>query len=149
MVSQALIVLLVLFSLHTLLKFTVFFLLPYRTRRGALDRAYGGRASATKISDNVLLGLCLLLVGLLFATGADHVSFVTGLLVGATLIQVYFHRFSAPLTDDQSPAPPLSPIQNMSYAIQARPALPWRELLLFAALVLWGLYQFYTHMHGA
>ena len=148
MVSQILTVLLVLFSLHTLLKFTVFFVLPYRTRRGALDRAYGDHASATKISDTVLLFLCLVLVGLLFATGADHVSFITGLLVGATLIQLYFHRFSAPLADDQSPAPPVSPIKIMSYAIQARPTLPWRELLVFAALVLWGLYQFYAHVHG-
>jgi hypothetical protein len=142
MLSLALTVLLVLFSIHTLLKFAVFFVLPYRTRRRMLDRAYGDRASATKISDIFLFCVCLVLVGLLFATGADHVSFLTGLLVGATLIQLYFHRFSEPLTDDQSPAPPVSPIQ-------ARPALPWRELLLFAALVLWGLYQFYAHMHAA
>jgi hypothetical protein len=149
MLSLALTVLLVLFSIHTLLKFAVFFVLPYRTRRRMLDRAYGDRASATKISDIFLFCVCLVLVGLLFATGADHVSFLTGLLVGATLIQLYFHRFSEPLTDDQSPAPPVSPIKIMSYAIQARPALPWRELLLFAALVLWGLYQFYAHMHAA
>lgn len=149
MVSQALTVLLVLFSIHALLKFAFFFLLPYRTRRRALDRAYGDRASATKGSDTVLLCLCLVLVGLLFMAGADHVSFLTGLLVGATLIQLYFHRFSEPLAEEQSPAPPASPIKIMSYAIQARPARPWRELLLFAALVLWGLYQFYTHTHGA
>lgn len=148
MVSQILTVLLVLFSLHTLLKFAVFFFLPYRTRRRALDRAYSGSASATKVSDIFLLCVCLVLLGLLFATGADHVSFITGLLVGATLIQLYFHRFSEPLTDEQSPAPPLSPIKIMSYAIQAQPARPWRELLLFAALVLWGLYQFFTHVHG-
>jgi hypothetical protein len=149
MVSRILTVLLALFSLHTLLKFSVFFVLPYRTRRGMLDRAYAGRASATKISDIFLLCVCLALLGLLFATSADHVSFLTGLLVGATLIQLYFHRFSEPLADDQSPAPPVSPIKIMSYAIQARPARPWRELLLFAVLVLWGLYQFYAHMHAA
>lgn len=149
MIAQALTVLLVLFSIHALLKFAFFFVLPYRTRRRALDRAYAGRASATKISDIFLLCVCLALLGLLFAKGADHVSFLTGLLVGATLIQLYFHRFAEPLSDEQSPTPPLSPIKIMSYAIQARPARPWRELVLFAALVLWALYQFYTHMHGA
>jgi hypothetical protein len=145
MIAQALTVLLVLFSLHALLKFAVFFVVPYRTRRRALDRAYAGHASATKISDIFLFCMCLVLVGLLFAKGADHTSFLTGLLVGATLIQLYFHRFSAPLAEDQSPAPPISPIKIMSYAIQARPARPWRELFLFAALVLWALYQLYTH----
>jgi hypothetical protein len=149
MIAQALTVLLVLFSLHALLKFAVFFVVPYRTRRRMLDRAYTGRASATKISDIFLFCMCLVLLGLLFATGADHVSFLTGLLVGATLIQLYFHRFSEPLTDEQSPAPPVSPIKIMSYAIQAQPTRPWRELLLFAALVLWALYQFYAHMHAA
>ncbi|HEV2678706.1 MAG TPA: hypothetical protein VGV37_29530 [Aliidongia sp.] len=149
MVSQALTVLLVLFSIHALLKFAFFFFLPYRVRRRALDRAYDGRASATKGSDGVLLCLCLVLVGLLFTAGADHVSFITGLLVGATLIQLYFHRFSLPLGAEETPAPPASPIKIMSYAIQARPARPWRELLLFAALILWGLYQFYSHMHAA
>jgi hypothetical protein len=149
MISQALTMLLVLFSIHALLKFAVFFLLPYRMRRRALDRAYGDRASATKVSDNVLFCLCLALLGLLFAAGADHVSFLTGLLVGATLIQLYFHRFSEPLADEQSPAPPVSPIKIMSYAIQAQPARPWRELLLFGALVLWGLYRFYIHLHAA
>jgi hypothetical protein len=149
MLSLALTVLLVLFSIHTLLKFAVFFVVPNRIRRRILDRAYGDRASATNISDIFLLCVCLVLLGLLFATGADHVSFLTGLLVGATLIQLYFHRFSEPLAGDQSPAPPVSPIKIMSYAIQARPALPWRELLLFAALVLWALYQFYAHMHAA
>ncbi len=149
MIAQALTVLLVLFSAHALLKFAFFFVLPYRTRRRALDRAYADRASATKISDIFLLGMCLVLSGLLFAKGADHVSFLTGLLVGATLIQLYFHRFSEPLPDEQSPAPPVSPIKIMSYAIQARPARPWRELALFAALVLWALYQLYAHMHAA
>src|SRR6202522_2386755 len=109
MIAQALTVLLVLFSLHALLKFAVFFVVPYRTRRRALDRAYAGRASATKISDIFLLCVCLVLLGLLFTRGADSVSFLTGLLVGATLIQLYFHRFSEPLTDDQSSAPPVSP----------------------------------------
>jgi len=36
----------------------------------------------------------------------------------------------------------------MSYAIQARPSRPWRELLLIATLILWALYQF-VHAHYA
>jgi hypothetical protein len=33
----------------------------------------------------------------------------------------------------------VSPIKMMSYAIQANPSRPWRELLVFAILVIWSL----------
>src|ERR1700747_2322843 len=41
-----------------------------------------------------LLVFAIILAGLLGVRGTDHVSFLTGLLVGMTLIQTYFHQFS-------------------------------------------------------
>jgi hypothetical protein len=67
------------------------------------------------------------------------VSFLGGLWIGATLIQLYFHRFHEPLLPSQMPPPAVSPIKMMSYAIQAAPARPWREMLLMTALILWAL----------
>jgi hypothetical protein len=73
-----------------------------------------------------------------------YLSFTTGLYVGMTLIQVYFHRFSDPLPPEKSPAPPVSPIKMMSYGIQAFPKKPWREILFMAVLFIWGIYQLIT-----
>jgi len=56
-----------------------------------------------------------------------------------TLIQLYFHQFSVPLSDDEAPRSPSSPIKVMSYAIQANPSRPWKELLLIASLLVWSL----------
>lgn len=80
-------------GLHAILKFA-FFLLPYAKRRDLLDRSYGTRASATARSDDVLLLLAVLFGASLFAYGLDPVSFLGGLWIGATLIQLYFHRFT-------------------------------------------------------
>jgi hypothetical protein len=33
----------------------------------------------------------------------------------------------------------VSPIKMMSYAIQAKPNRPWREMSVFAILVVWSL----------
>lgn len=140
MEPRILTIILALFAIYALLKFAFFFLLPYDRRRSALERAYSGKLSATRSTDVVLLVLCVALVVLLGRRGTDHVSFLTGLLVGMTLIQLYFHQFSAPLKDTEAPAPPASPIKIMSYAIQATPSRPWKELLVIAALLLWSLY---------
>ena len=99
-----------------------------------------GKASATKTADAVLLVFAIVLAGLLGLRGADHVSFLTGLLVGMTLIQIYFHQFSMPLSGDEAPEPPSSPIKIMSYAIQARPGRPWKELIVIACFLVWSLY---------
>ncbi len=72
---------------------------------------------------------------------SDYLSFGVGLYAGATLIQTYFHEFSKPLPSEQAPPPPLSPIKNMSYAIQAFPQKPWKQLTILAVLFLWVLYQ--------
>ncbi len=75
------------------------------------------------------------MVIVLFLAGVKPVSFLIGLWVGATLIQLYFHQFHQPLTREQEPPPPAGPIKVMSYAIEARPWRPWPEILMLVALV--------------
>jgi hypothetical protein len=140
MVAKVLAILLAVYSVHGLAKFGFFFVFSYRSRRKALDRAYAGKPSATKSADAFLLVLAIVLAILLGLRGADHVSFLTGLLVGMTLIQIYFHRFSVPLSIEEAPDPPASPIKIMSYAIQSRPSRPWKELVVIAGLLVWSLY---------
>jgi hypothetical protein len=83
----------------------------------------------------------VVLLALQFAAGVEYLSFTTGLLVGMTLIQLYFHRFNQPLPANQSPDPPAYPIKLLSYAIQAMPGRPWREMTLMAILLCWALYM--------
>lgn len=91
MVARVLAILVAIYSVHALAK-RGFFLLSYRSRRKALERADAGKAIATKTADAVLLVFAIVLAGLLGIRGADPVSFLTGLLVGMSLIQLYFHR---------------------------------------------------------
>lgn len=128
---------LTLLGIHVLTKFAFFFVLPYRLRRAALDRAYRNRQSATAVSDAVLLIIAVLLGGaLLFREGGDAAGVLGGFWVGATLTQLFFHRFKATLPEDRAPAPGASPIKTMSYAIQDRPARAWLELLAMAVFVI-------------
>ena len=62
-----------LLGIHALVKF-VFFALPYRKRRAALDKSYGGKASATTTSDRVLLGFAIALAAVFLWRGIDAVS---------------------------------------------------------------------------
>jgi hypothetical protein len=128
-----------LLGVHALVKFAFFFVLPYRRRRAALDRAYGDRPTATRVSDRVLMGIAIGLAALLLRRGAEPVGLLGGFWIGATLVQLYFHRFHEPLTPEEAPPPVVSPIKTMSYAIQAAPGRPWRELLVMTALVVWAL----------
>jgi hypothetical protein len=48
--------------------------------------------SATDVSDWVVLGFTVALGGLLLVRGVEAVSFLAGLWIGASLIQLYFHR---------------------------------------------------------
>ena len=80
------------------------------------------------------------MVVFLFATHADAYSFLTGLFVGMSVIQVYFHRFIQPLPPDRMPESPILPVKLVSYAIQAKPALARREYLLMSVAAIWGLY---------
>jgi hypothetical protein len=132
-----------LLMLHALVKFAVFFFIPYHTRRKMLDDQYGAKTSATKLSDLLLLAIVLLLVGLLFARGGvDYQSFAVGLWAGMTLIQTYFHEFSKPLLPEQLPRHgDISPIKMMSYGIQASPGRPWKQLVIIGILAVWVLYR--------
>lgn len=78
---------------------------------------------------------------LLFLTEMQPLSFITGLVAGMLIIQIFFHRFSEPLSDDQAPEHGAAPRKVMSYAIQARPVLAWREIVLMTALFGWALYE--------
>ena len=134
----AVVVVAVVSGLHALIKFA-FFLLPYPRRRADLDRAYGDRLSATRVSDPVSLLVVVAAAVTLFVAGVHVPSFLIGLWCGATLIQLYFHSFHAPLSGDTAPAGPTSPIKTMSYAIQASPWRPWPEIAVYSALVVAAL----------
>jgi hypothetical protein len=127
-----------LLGVQALAKF-VFFALPYRRRRAALDKSYGDKPSATITSDTVMLLLTIALTGLLLWRGVEAVSFLGGVWIGATLIQLYFHEFHAPVAHDRAAPPVVSPIKSMSYAIQDSPWRPWRELLTLTVVICWSL----------
>ena len=139
MLNLAVDILAVLLGLHALVKFAFLFILPYATRRKALDRAYGDRPSATRTADAVLLGLTIAIAGVLLWRGIEAASFMGGLWIGATLIQLYFHRFHEHLSPEKAPPPTVSPIKLMSYAIQAAPRRPWPEMLVMAVLIVVAL----------
>jgi hypothetical protein len=138
-----------LFSIQVLVKFSVFFFVKYSARRKQLDKSYGQKTSATKFFDNIILVVLAMLIGLLYLSKQmEYLSFITGVYIGATLIQVYFHRYSDPLPANKAPMPPLSPIKTMSYAIQAFPKASWRELLFLLLIFGWGLYKLLTKGFG-
>jgi hypothetical protein len=146
--SMLLKILLTLYIVYALVKFFDFFYSSYDRRIAGLRSAYQEGGHAIKLFDNVILVVMALFVVLLFASGMEYLSFITGLLVGMTLIQVYFHRFIDPLPPDKAPKPPVSAIKLMSYAIQANPEKAWRELLFMTVLLLWGLYMLLTRGFG-
>ena len=142
-------ILLIFFVVYSLIKFFVFFFVKYDTRRKLLDSSYNGKSTATKISDIFLMSMVLLLIVFLFLSGrTEYLSFITGLLVGMVLIQLYFHSFSEPLNPEQSPEPPVSPIKIMSYGIEASPGKAWRELLIMTLIFIWALYMLLTQGFG-
>ena len=124
------------FGVYALLKFGFFFVLSYGVRRKALDGAYRGRPYATGRSDLVLLAISIVLSVALLVRGDEPIAFLGGLLSGGTIIQLYFHAFHAPVPPEQEAPEPRSPIKIMSYAIQAAPSRPWKELLTYGLLVI-------------
>ncbi|HEY1839865.1 MAG TPA: hypothetical protein VGG53_06500 [Mycobacterium sp.] len=142
----ALQILLIAFCLQGLVKFAVGFLVPYpiRIRRIASYYDRGGRTIS--IYDTITLIIIGVLVVLLFLTQMHDLSFITGLIVGMLTIQIFFHRFSRVLPAEQMPETPTPPRKLMSYAIQATPALGWREILFMTALFVWALAMLLTHL---
>jgi hypothetical protein len=136
--SVVLAILLIAFCLQGLVKFAVGFLVPYSTRIRRIASYYerGGRVIA--VYDTATLVVLVVLVALLTVTGLDHLSFTTGLVVGMLTIQVFFHRFREPLPPDKAPTEPAPPRKAMSYAIQAAPALAWREIAVMTVLFVWS-----------
>ena len=131
-------VVVVVLGFHVIIKFT-FFALPYRRRRALLDRQYGDKPSATSTSDEVLMVFTVLLAVLFLWRGVEGVSFLAGLWIGATLIQLYFHQFHRPVAPERAAPPRTSPLKEMSYAIQDAPWRPWPQLLSLTVLVVFSL----------
>jgi hypothetical protein len=131
-------VVVVVFGIHIIAKFG-FFALPYRRRRAMLDKQYGDKPSATDTSDWVLMVFTVVVAAVLLWRGVEAVSFLGGLWIGATLIQLYFHQFHRPVAPDRAAPPQTSPLKEMSYAIQDAPWRPWPQLLTLTVLVVFSL----------
>jgi len=145
----ALKIVLIFFVIYSLVKFLFFFFVKYDTRRNLLDKSYKGKASATGVQDIFLLIMVLIIIGLLFISGqTEYISFISGLLAGMVLIQLYFHSFSETLSEENSPEPPASPIKIMSYAIEANPGRAWKELIIMTIIFIWALYMLLTQGFG-
>ena len=115
--------------------------MPYRTRITRIAAYYRRDGRIISIYDSVTLIIIIALVVLLFLTDMQPLSFITGLVAGMLIIQIFFHRFSEPLVAERAPEPEAAPRKVMSYAIQARPGLAWREITLMTALFGWALYE--------
>lgn len=138
--TTALTILLIAFCVQGLVKFAVGFLVPYHTRIKRIAAYYERDGRIISIYDSVTLAIIVALVVLLSVTGIQELSFITGLIVGMLIIQIFFHRFSDPLSPDRAPESPSPPRKLMSYAIQANPGLAWREIIVMTALFAWALY---------
>jgi hypothetical protein len=149
MASFTLKVMLTVYIIYALLKFFEFFFRDEATKMKGLRAVYvQGGGKVVRIFDNVILVVMLIFLGLMFATGVEYLSFTTGLLVGMTIIQLYFHRFSDPLPPEKSPEPPVTALKMLSYSVQANPGKAWRELILMTLLFAWSLYMLATRGFG-
>ena len=146
--SVVLTIVLIAFCIQGLVKFAVGFLVPYRTRIARIATYYEHDGRIISIYDSVTLGIVAAAVVLLFLTEMQELSFITGLIVGMLVIQIFFHRFSEPIDPEQAPESPAPPRKLMSYAIQANPALAWREIVVMTALLAWALYMLIGHLVG-
>jgi hypothetical protein len=141
-VTTVLRIFLIVYMLYAYAKFARLFASSPRSRKRWLKRAYAG--SAVKIFDNVMLVLMVLVAVATLVTGADALSFTSGLLVGMTLVQIFFHRFADPLADEWMPPEPVTPLRLMSHAIQAMPSKAWREFAVMSALLAYLLFALVT-----
>jgi hypothetical protein len=139
--SVALTIVLIAFCIQGLVKFAVGFLVPYRKRIVRIATYYEREGRIISVYDSVTLVVIVALVILLFLTDMHELSFITGLVVGMLIIQIFFHRFDKPLAPEQSPESGAAPRKVMSYAIHADPGLAWREIIVMTALFAWALYE--------
>jgi hypothetical protein len=138
MINTVTTVVVLVLGLHVIVKFA-FFALPYPRRRALLDKEYGDKPSATTTSDRLVMAVTVGVALLVLCHSVHSVSFLGGLWVGATLIQLYFHQFDRPVPLERAAPPPRSPLKEMSYAIQAAPWRPWPQLLTLTVLVVVSL----------
>ena len=134
------------FCIQGLVKFAVGFLVPYDIRIKRISSYYKRDGHIISIYDSATLAIIMVLVVLLFLTDMHELSFITGLIVGMLIIQIFFHRFSQPLSEDRAPETSAPPRKVMSYAIQANPGLAWREIVLMTAFFCWALYALVSHL---
>ncbi len=146
--SVVLTILLIAFCVQGLVKFAVGFLVPYQTRINRIATYYRRDGRIISIYDSVTLVIIVALVVLLLLTDMQELSFITGLVVGMLIIQIFFHRFDKPLAPEQEPESGAPPRKIMSYAIQADPALAWREIVVMTALFAWALYTLVRGLVG-
>ncbi len=108
----ALTILLIAFCIQGLVKFAVGFLVPYDTRIKRISSYYERDGRIISIYDSVTLAIIMVLVVLLFLTDMQELSFITGLIVGMLVIQIFFHRFSRPLAPEQGTRITTSPTET-------------------------------------
>ena len=146
--SVLLTIVLIAFCIQGLVKFVAGFLVPYRTRIARIATYYERDGRIISIYDSVTLVIIVALVVLLFLTDMQELSFITGLVVGMLIIQIFFHRFDKRLAPEQAPESGAAPRKMMSYAIQADPALAWREIVVMTALFAWALFALVRGLVG-
>src|ERR1700730_17586870 len=101
--SLTLKILLTVYILYALLKFSEFFCRDEEAKMKGLYAVHvKGGGAVVKVFDNVMLAF----------------------------MHVYPQRFSEPLPPENSPEPPITALKMLSYSIQANPQRAWRELLL-------------------
>lgn len=144
--SVALTIVLIAFCVQGLVKFAVGFLVPYDTRIKRISSYYVRDGRIISIYDTVTLTVIVVLVVLLFLVDMQELSFITGLVVGMLIIQIFFHRFDKPLVPEKTPESGAPPRKIMSFAIQAQPGLAWREIIVMTVLFLWALYALVAHL---
>jgi hypothetical protein len=135
-------VFLVIYMFYAYAKFVELFARSKASKKRWLRRVYAG--SMVRVFDDVMLVVMITVVVATAWSGLHVLSFTSGLLVGMTLIQIFFHRFDQPLTEEWTPAAPVTPLKLMAYAIQAMPQKAWRELLVITVLFAGLLVLFFT-----
>ncbi len=100
-----------------------------------------GNGRVVKTFDLVMFVIMILMLIALYVSGVEYLSFTTGLLIGMTIIQSFFHRFDVPLAKEDMPPAPITALKMESYSIQLMSGRAWRELLFMTIVFAWCLYE--------